>query len=293
MPELPEVETVRRGLEPVMVGRTIAGVEARRANLRFPLPERFSERLSGARIEALTRRAKYLVAELSTDAVLVMHLGMTGRFTISSKSGASTPGSYIYETSGDPKHDHVVFALKGGTRIIYNDPRRFGFMILLSVAERETHPLFRSLGAEPLSNDLNAESLAARAHGRKVNLKSFLMDQRNVAGLGNIYVSEALHRAALSPNRRAATLADRSGRATDRSDRLVSAIRSVLQDAIAAGGSTLRDYRMADGSSGAFQETFAVYDRANQACRRRGCCGQIRRIVQGQRATYYCTKCQK
>jgi formamidopyrimidine-DNA glycosylase len=278
----------------VMVGRAITRVETRRPDLRFPLPDRFSERVTGAKIEALNRRAKYLVAELSTRDALVMHLGMTGRFTVSDKRGSLTPGSYIYETSGDPKHDHVVIALKGGALVTYNDPRRFGFMILISDAERATHPLFRSLGAEPLSNDLNAEDLAARARGRKVNLKTFLMDQRNVAGLGNIYVSEALHRAGLSPNRRAASLADaKSHGATDRAERLVASIRSVLEDAIAAGGSTLRDYRAADGRSGAFQESFAVYDRASETCVRKSCGGVIRRVVQGQRATFYCPRCQK
>ena len=293
MPELPEVETVRRGLAPVLVGKRFTRVETRRADLRFPFPERFAERLEGAAVTGLARRAKYLVAALSTGDALVMHLGMTGRFTIADRDGGSTPGAYVYGSGADPRHDHVVFHLKGGARVIYNDPRRFGFMLMMPEAERATHALFRNLGSEPLGDGLTADYLAERALGKKVTLKTFLMDQRIVAGLGNIYVSEALYRAGLSPNRRAASLADRKGLATERAVRLVPAIQSVLEEAIAAGGSTLRDYRAADGSSGAFQDTFAVYDRAGETCVRKACFGTIKRAVHGGRATYYCGRCQR
>lgn len=294
MPELPEVETVRKGLEPVMVGASISGVDLHRPDLRFPLPERFVERLTGQCIERLERRAKYLVAVLSGGEALVMHLGMTGRFTVGAgRQRAHLLGDYVYPGGSDPKHDHVVFHLKGGAHVIYNDPRRFGFMLMMPDAERSAHPLFRHLGAEPLGNALSADYLAARAFGRKVNLKSFLMDQRNIAGLGNIYVSEALHRASLSPDRAARFLSDRKQRPTARADVLVRAIRDVLTDALAAGGSTLKDYRHADGEKGAFQDKFAVYDRDGQPCPRPGCSGVIRRTVHTGRATYMCPVCQR
>jgi formamidopyrimidine-DNA glycosylase len=292
MPELPEVETVRRGLAPVLVGATIARVEARRGNLRFPLPERFGERLKGVSVTALERRAKYLIAHLSSGDALVMHLGMTGRFTIASPEGAVTPGAYVYQTGADAKHDHVVFHLSGGARIVYNDPRRFGFMVMIPKVELSTHPLFRYLGSEPLSEALTPADLAWRSLGKKVNLKSLLMDQRVVAGLGNIYVSEALFRAGLSPLRPAKSLTGRSGVPTERTGRLVVAIKAVLGDAIAAGGSTLKDYRHADGAAGQFQESFKVYDRAGEACQRTGCSGTVRRLVQTGRASFYCPKCQ-
>ncbi len=305
MPELPEVETVRRGLAPVLVGARITRVEARRPDLRFPLPERFGERLTGTTVMGLERRAKYLIARLSSGEALVMHLGMTGRFTIAAKDHNTTPdvyvpGAYVYGTGTgtDPKHDHVVFHLSGGrlaeaASVVYNDPRRFGFMLMMPEAEREAHALFRNLGTEPLGGALTPDYLAGRARGKKVNLKAFLMDQRIIAGLGNIYVSEALYRAGLSPNRKAASLAGRKGRATDRAARLVLAIQSVLEQAIAAGGSTLRDYRGADGRSGAFQESFAVYNRAGSACSRPDCCGVIKRTIHAGRATYSCSSCQR
>jgi formamidopyrimidine-DNA glycosylase len=293
MPELPEVETVRRGLAPVLVGSRIAALEARRPDLRFPLPERFGERLVGQEILGLERRAKYLIAALSGGEDLVMHLGMTGRFTIVRDGGRETPGDYIHETGADPAHDHVVLHLCDGSRIVYNDPRRFGFMVMMPRTERPDHALFRGLGAEPLGIELSADYLASRAGGKKVNLKSFLMDQRMIAGLGNIYVSEALFRAGLSPNRGARSLADRHGAPTDRAMRLVPAIKQVLQQAIDAGGSTLRDYRHADGASGAFQDEFAVYDRAGLVCVRKGCGGTIRRTVHAGRASFHCPRCQR
>ncbi|MEQ1653337.1 MAG: bifunctional DNA-formamidopyrimidine glycosylase/DNA-(apurinic or apyrimidinic site) lyase [Hyphomicrobium sp.] len=293
MPELPEVETVRRGLEPVLVGAKVSRVEARRPDLRFPLPERFAARLEGQTIERLERRAKYLVAVLSGGEVLVMHLGMTGRFTIEAGRDAELLGDYVYATGADPKHDHVVLHLGGDMRVVYNDPRRFGFMVMMAEADRAQHALFKSLGAEPLGSELTAAYLAKRAFMRKVNLKTFLMDQRNVAGLGNIYVSEALHRAGLSPDRAARFLSDKRGEPTDRAHALVPAITSVLEQAIAAGGSTLKDYRHADGEKGAFQEAFAVYDRADAPCVRAGCAGRIRKTVHGGRATYACSVCQR
>jgi formamidopyrimidine-DNA glycosylase len=297
MPELPEVETVRRGLAPVLVGHRVTGLELRRPDLRFPLPERFRERLVGQEIVALERRAKYLIAALSGGEDLVMHLGMTGRFTIVHDGIRETPGAYVNETGGeagpDPVHDHVVLHLSGGARIVYNDPRRFGFMVMLPHDERDAHPLFRALGAEPLGIGLTPEYLAARAEGKKVSLKAFLMDQRMIAGLGNIYVSEALYRAQLSPNRAARSLADRRGAPTDRAVRLVAAIREVLQHAIDAGGSTLRDYRHADGAVGAFQNEFAVYDREGLPCLRPGCGGTVRRTVHSGRASFYCPRCQR
>ena len=293
MPELPEVETVCRGLAPAMIGRRITMLEARRPDLRFPLPEKFSERVAGQGIRSLTRRAKYLILGLSSGDDVVMHLGMTGRFTVVRDEQHHFIGDYVYETGADPKHDHVVLHLDDGARVVYNDPRRFGFMVMMAGAERERHALFKGLGVEPLGNEWTANYIAAKARGKKVNLKAFLMDQRVVAGLGNIYVSEALHRAGLSPNRRASTLSDKQGAATERGHRLVPAVRDVLERAIMAGGSTLRDYRHADGTSGAFQEAFAVYDRAGEPCVRPGCYGIVRRVVHGARATYFCGACQR
>jgi formamidopyrimidine-DNA glycosylase len=293
MPELPEVETVRRGLAPVLVGSRVSGLDARRPDLRFPLPEHFRERLVGQKIIRLERRAKYLIAGLSGGEDLVMHLGMTGRFTIIHDGGVDRPGDYIHETGPDPTHDHVVLHLSDGTRVIYNDPRRFGFMVMMAHAERPEHALFRKLGAEPLSEELTAEYLARRAVGKKVNLKAFLMDQHVVAGLGNIYVSEALFRAGLSPDRSAQTLANSRAGPTEKVRKLVVAIKSVLESAIEAGGSTLRDYRNADGKKGAFQDRFAVYDREGESCVKPGCGGTIRRAVHAGRATFYCPRCQR
>jgi formamidopyrimidine-DNA glycosylase len=218
---------------------------------------------------------------------------MTGRFTIARGKSSALLGDYIYESGGDPKHDHVVFHLEDGTRVIYNDPRRFGFMLMMADSERAQHALFKNLGVEPLGADLTPEYLAKRADGKKVNLKAFLMDQRIVAGLGNIYVSEVLFRAGLSPDRAARFLSDKRAQPTDRARALVPAIRSVLAQAIAAGGSTLNDYRQADGERGAFQEAFAVYDRAGAPCMRPGCGGTVKRTIHNGRATFACDTCQK
>lgn len=292
MPELPEVETVRRGLEPVMVGRRIVRLETRRPDLRFPFPPGFTDRLQGRRIERLERRAKYLLAAIESGETLIMHLGMTGRFTIEDEQRAEALGQYVYGEGGDPRHDHVVFHLGSGARVTYNDARRFGFMVLAEEGALERHPLISGLGPEPMGNNFNEIYLAERAAAKKVNLKAFLMDQRVVAGLGNIYVCEALHRAQLSPDREAATLA-RGRQARSRSGALASAIKGVLHDAIEAGGSTLRDYRHADGTSGAFQERFLVYGREDEPCLREGCRGRLRRIVHSGRSTFYCPVCQR
>jgi formamidopyrimidine-DNA glycosylase len=295
MPELPEVEIVRRGLKPVLVGHSFARVDQRRADLRFPLPKGFAARLRGRKVERLERRAKYLVAHLSGGDVLIMHLGMTGRFTVhvpgAPKAGPRHAGDLAHNT--DPKHDHVVFHMDQGAVVTYNDPRRFGCMLLVPEDELAEHALMRGLGVEPLSPELTPEYLARRAAGKAVDLKALLTDQRIVAGVGNIYACEALFRAGLAPTRKAASLAAKDGRPTESARQLVSALRAVLKDAIAAGGSTLRDYRHADGALGEFQHAFAVYDREGQACVRPGCRGLVRRVVQGGRSTFFCPKCQR
>ena len=295
MPELPEVETVRRGLEPVMAGRRIEYVVQRRPDLRFALPDRFVERLSGRRIDRLTRRAKYLMAEIEGGDILAMHLGMTGRFTVSISGGVNGAqlGEFTQNAGGDPAHDHVVFGMEGGVTVTYNDARRFGYMSLIDAAALATHPHFARLGVEPIGDDLDADYLARKATGRKSDLKAFLMDQRIVAGLGNIYVCEALFRSGLSPTRAAGGLARKTGGATERARNLVPAIKNVLAAAIQAGGSTLRDYRHADGSLGYFQHTFAVYGREGEPCVRPGCRGSVQRIIQAGRSTFYCSACQR
>lgn len=294
MPELPEVETVMRGLARVMEGERIARAEQRRPDLRFPLPENFAERLTGRRVRHLTRRAKYILAHLDRDEVLAMHLGMTGRFTITPPGATSTaPGAFTHDAGGDQKHDHVVFRLASGAIVTFNDARRFGYMDLIPAAGLDTHKHFAGLGPEPLSNAFNAEVLATAAHGRKVDLKSLLLDQRVVAGLGNIYVVEALFRVGLKPSAPVRRLADRLGRPTGMAEALVAAIRGVLGEAIDAGGSTLRDYRNTDGELGYFQKAHQVYDRAGERCLKPGCGGTIRRTVQGGRSSFHCPRCQR
>lgn len=295
MPELPEVETVRRGLGPTLVGQVIRSVDVRRPDLRFPFPERFAQRLAGARVLRLDRRAKYLVARLSTKEALIMHLGMTGRFEVQRADdvAAKVIGDYVYGASASDRHLHAVFSLADGAEISYFDPRRFGYMLLIPEPELDTHPMMRSLGVEPLTEDLDARYLAGRAHGRRCDLKAFLLDQRVVAGLGNIYVAEALFRAGLRPSRQASVLASPSGKPTRHAERLAAAVKGVLEDAIAAGGSTLRDYRQADGQSGSFQAAFEVYGRAGEACVREGCGGIVRRSVQGGRSSFHCPACQR
>jgi formamidopyrimidine-DNA glycosylase len=295
MPELPEVETVRSGLEPVLSGRSFVRVEQRRKDLRFPLPERFAERLTGRRVLRLDRRAKYILVHLDHDEVLAMHLGMTGRLIVSNGGGERdlTLGQYVHEHGKDARHDHLVFTMSGGAVVTYNDARRFGYMTLIPERELANDAFFAGLGVEPLSEDLNGAYLARRARGRKADLKAFLMDQRIVAGLGNIYVCEALFRAGLSPRKPAARLATKGGRPTPAAERLAAEIKAVLADAIRAGGSTLRDYKRADGTSGLFQNEFAVYGREGEPCARPGCGGTVRRKVQGGRSTFYCPVCQR
>ncbi|WP_181700757.1 bifunctional DNA-formamidopyrimidine glycosylase/DNA-(apurinic or apyrimidinic site) lyase [Chthonobacter albigriseus] len=293
MPELPEVETVRRGLAPVMEGAIIQTVDLRRPDLRFPFPADFAARLIGRRIDGLGRRAKYLVADLDDGAVLLMHLGMSGSFRIERADDTASPGVFHRARSRDIAHDHVTFHLSGGVDVVYNDPRRFGFMALTDREHLPDHPLMRHLGREPTGNDLDAAFLAGAFRGKGTSLKAALLDQTLVAGLGNIYVCEALWRARLSPNRTAGTLVRKDGRATERLDRLAVAIRAVIADAIAAGGSSLRDYMQADGALGYFQHRFAVYDREGDPCPREDCSGVVRRIVQSGRSTFHCPVCQK
>jgi formamidopyrimidine-DNA glycosylase len=292
MPELPEVEIVRRGLAPAMEGAAFAAVTLNRADLRFPFCAGFAKRLKGERVLRLTRRAKYIVAEMESGLALAMHLGMTGRFTIQRKDArrAETPGEFYYETGADPRHDHVVFAMSTGDVIRYNDVRRFGYMTLFAAGEAARHPLFAQLGVEPLSGDLTPAFLAQAASGKKQPLKSFLLDQRVIAGLGNIYVCEALFRAGLPPDAAAGLLAEgRRGAAAAK--RLCAAIEGVLEDALEAGGSSIRDYRHADGANGAFQEKFDVYGRSGEPCHG-GCGARIERKAQAGRSTFFCPICQ-
>ncbi|MBA3517781.1 MAG: bifunctional DNA-formamidopyrimidine glycosylase/DNA-(apurinic or apyrimidinic site) lyase, partial [Rhizobiales bacterium] len=292
MPELPEVETVRRGLAPVLEGAVIAGAELRRPDLRFPFSDRFAERLAGRRVEALRRRAKYLLAELDDGAVLLMHLGMSGSFRVEAGSPVGADALY-YPPGKDAAHDHVVLHLGSGESIVYNDPRRFGFMLLIAPEHLDAHPLLSELGLEPTGNEFAAEALAPRFAGRAAPLKAVLLDQTIIAGLGNIYVCEALWRAGLSPRRKAGSLVRVGGRPSARLVRLVEAVRAVIADAIEAGGSSLRDYVQADGSLGRFQHRFAVYDREGAPCATPGCRGAIRRIVQSGRSTFFCPVCQR
>ncbi len=298
MPELPEVETVRRGLDPVMTGATIVAVEQRRLDLRFPFPASFAIRLEGRRVLSLERRAKYLLARLHDGCVLVMHLGMSGSFRIETTNGPVmpkpvTPGVFHYARSASAAHDHVVLALSNGVRITYNDPRRFGFMLLVEEGALATHPFFSRLGVEPLGPSFDGVTLARLFAGRETPLKAALLDQTLIAGLGNIYVCEALHRAGLSPRRMAGTLMRRDGTPTKRATTLASCIRDVLLEAVAAGGSSLRDHRRTDGSLGYFQHSFRVYDRLDDPCPRPTCHGTVGRIVQAGRSTFFCPVCQR
>jgi formamidopyrimidine-DNA glycosylase len=293
MPELPEVETVRLGLQPVMEGFRIVSAVANRENLRFPLQKDFAARLTGQTVTSLGRRAKYLLADLSSGDVLLMHLGMSGSFRVVSDAGPKTPGAFHHPRGEDRTHDHVVFEMSSGAAVIFNDPRRFGYMKILPRAELETDPFLQGLGPEPLGNAFDAAMLATACAGKKTSLKAALLDQRVVAGLGNIYVCEALFRAHLSPKRPAATLATRSGAPHERAMRLVDAIRGVLMQAIKAGGSSLRDHRQTSGELGYFQHSFQVYDREGEPCQTEGCSGVVRRFVQNGRSTFWCPKCQR
>ncbi len=296
MPELPEVETVRNGLHPHMVGAKIIRVEQRRENLRFAFPPDFCQRLTGATVTKLERRAKYLLAYLSNDDVLVMHLGMSGRFSIlesgavptspdPQNSGFVTPASQSYQ-----KHDHVILHLSNGTEIRYNDARRFGFMLLIERDGLEQHKFFAKLGVEPLGKSLTPQYLRQAAKNKKSSLKTFLLDQRIIAGLGNIYVCEVLYRTKLSPFDPASILAEPQNTATV--SLLIKTVRSVLKDAIEAGGSTLKDHRQTDGSLGYFQHSFQVYGREDKPCLKKGCKNVVYREQQNGRSTFYCPSCQ-
>jgi formamidopyrimidine-DNA glycosylase len=293
MPELPEVETVMRGLAPAMQGQRFARVLQRRPNLRWPFPERFAERLTGARIETMRRRAKFILADLSSGETLVMHLGMSGRFTVALAEAAMAPGAFHHDPGGGVAHDHVVFEMSNGATITYNDPRRFGFMSLLGAGAEATDPHFAGLGIEPLGNTFHADALDRLFAGKAAPLKAALLDQRLIAGLGNIYVCEALHRAHLSPYRAAGTLSGPGSRKREARERLAATIRDVLTEAIAAGGSSLKDYAQTDGALGYFQHTFRVYDREGEPCPTPGCTGSIRRDVQAGRSTWWCGRCQR
>ena len=286
MPELPEVETVRRGLLSSLEGHRITHVLARRPDLRFPLPDHFAERLTGARVLHLRRRAKYMLADLDTGETLVMHLGMTGRFEIEAHGETVIPGGFALKAPQGAKHAHVVLDTDAGRRLTYVDARRFGFMGLIPTDRLDQHPWFKDMGPEPLGPDFTLAALAEALRGRSQAIKTLLLDQRVVAGLGNIYVCEALHRAHISPLKPGGKV-QRPKLAA-----LVEAVRAVLEDAIEAGGSTLRDFQAADGSLGYFQHSFKVYGREDEPCLNPGCRGTIKRKVQGGRSTFYCPVCQ-
>lgn len=283
MPELPEVETVRRGLSPAMEGAVIARADVNRPDLRWPFPVDMAARLSGRRVERLRRRSKYILVDLDSGESLLIHLGMSGRMLVS----GDPLGQFAHEHPAAEKHDHVVFHMDNGARITFNDPRRFGAMDMMETATAESHKLLAVLGPEPFGNDFHEDHLVAAFRNRNAPIKSVLLDQRTVSGLGNIYVCEALFRAKIHPARKAGRIS-KSRVAT-----LVPIIRDVLSDAIDAGGSSLRDFRQADGELGYFQHSFDVYGREGDPCRRTGCSTTIRRIVQGGRSSFYCPQCQR
>lgn len=283
MPELPEVETVRRGLAPVMEGAVIARAQVNRPDLRWPFPPDMAARLTGARVLQLRRRSKYILADLDRGETLLIHLGMTGRMLVS----GDILGRFVHEHPAPEKHDHVVLDMEDGARITFNDPRRFGAMDLMPTATAEAHPLLASLGPEPLGNAFSEDHLVAALKPRNTPVKAALLDQKVVAGLGNIYVCEALYRARIHPARRTRQIAPR------RIASLVPVIRDVLSDAIAAGGSSLRDFRQADGELGYFQHSFDVYGREGAQCRTPGCGSDVRRIVQSGRSSFFCPTCQR
>src|SRR6185437_5685607 len=299
MPELPGMETVRLGLAPAMEGHVLTDVETRRGNLRIPFPHDFIARTKGRKVTSLRRRAKYLLADLDSGETLVIHLGMSGRMSVYTEGKQRKLGNYVYspapDGAGQGKHDHVVFETDAPARIVFNDHRRFGLMTLVATAKLEEDKLFRDVGIEPLSPKFNAAYLAKQLDGKKTPIKSALLDQRVVAGLGNIYVCEALFRSGISPKRLAGSIKK------ERIAPLVTAIKKVLKDAIAEGGSTLRDHAQATGDPGGFQHHFLVYGREGKPCKsassseghkKNGCPGTVKRIVQSGRSTFYCPRCQ-
>ncbi len=283
MPELPEVETVRRGLAPVMEGVVIARADVNRPDLRWPFPRRMAERLSGQKVERLRRRSKYILADLASGESLLIHLGMSGRMLIS----GDQLGQFVHDHPAPEKHDHVVFHMDNGARVTFNDPRRFGAMDLIQTTQAESHKLLAQLGPEPLGNDFHEAHLIAAFKGRNTPVKSALLDQRIIAGLGNIYVCEALYRAGIHPARKAGRIS------TARVASLVPIIRDVLGEAIEAGGSSLRDFRQADGELGYFQHRFDVYGREGELCRTPDCGRNVKRIVQSGRSSFFCQNCQR
>jgi formamidopyrimidine-DNA glycosylase len=287
MPELPEVETVRRGLAPVMEGARILRADIRRPDLRWPFPDGMVHRLTGARVHHLRRRSKYILADLDTGETLLIHLGMSGRMLIATKGVDQTAAAFFAALPMPAKHDHVVLDMEPGARITFNDTRRFGAMDLIDTARADSHRLLASLGPEPLGNTFDGPYLSGVLAGRRTPIKSALLDQRIVAGLGNIYVCEVLYRARISPKRMAGRIA------SARAAALVPIIRDVLNDAIAAGGSSLRDYHQTDGELGYFQHSFQVYGRQGAPCPTPGCSAEIHRIVQAGRSSFYCPSCQR
>ncbi|MCZ8187099.1 MAG: bifunctional DNA-formamidopyrimidine glycosylase/DNA-(apurinic or apyrimidinic site) lyase [Beijerinckiaceae bacterium] len=287
MPELPEVETVRRGLAPHLDGALIEALVLNRADLRFPFPPDLARRVSGRRVLTLGRRAKYLLIPLDSGETLILHLGMSGRMIVERRGEAGALAEFHHDVTRLPQHDHVIFHLEGGTRVVFNDPRRFGSLDLRPSENLDQAPALSSLGLEPLGNALHPEALTALLAGRRMPMKAALLDQRLIAGLGNIYVCEALHRSRIAPDRPAGSLKGREIEA------LVVAIRDVLAEAIEAGGSTLRDFRHEDGSLGYFQHAFRVYDREGEPCPAPGCRGIVRRTVQSGRSTFHCRECQR
>lgn len=283
MPELPEVETVRRGISPAMEGAIFEKVQVNRPDLRWPLPERMKERLEGARVQGLRRRSKYILIDLDRGETLLIHLGMSGRILVS----GDPMGRFVQEHPAAEKHDHVVFDMSSGARVIYNDPRRFGAMDLIPTTQLETHKLLSVLGPEPLGNAFNEDVLYAKSSAKNSPIKSVLLDQSVVAGLGNIYVCEALFRAGIDPRRKANRVSK------ERIEKLTGHIRDVLSEAIEAGGSSLKDYRQADGELGYFQHNFDVYGREGGPCRNGGCKGLVQRVVQSGRSSYFCPSCQR
>jgi formamidopyrimidine-DNA glycosylase len=287
MPELPEVETVRRGLAPALEGKRLARVVMNRPDLRFPFPENFVQVLTGATIVSMGRRAKYLVAGLDREDSLVMHLGMSGRFEVTHPEGTTRPGDFHYAPAPDQKHAHVEFVTDDGVRVTYYDPRRFGFMALINTATLNLHPWFAGMGPEPLDPRFDGAHLKAAFKDRKQGPKTLLLDQHIVAGLGNIYVCEALHRSRISPFKPAGKVS------APRLDRLATDVREVIDEAIEAGGSSLKDFAQTDGALGYFQHRFRVYDREGRPCSNDGCGGVIARKVQAGRSTFYCPVCQR
>lgn len=283
MPELPEVETVRKGLLPAMEGAVIAQADVNRPDLRWPFPDRMAERLTGARVRQLRRRSKYILADLSTDETLLIHLGMSGRMTVS----GDPLGQFHHDHPAAQKHDHVVFHMANGARVTFNDARRFGAMDLMPTKDQDVHWLLKDIGPEPLGNDFHEAHLIERFKGKNTPVKTALLDQRIVAGLGNIYVCEVLFRAGIHPARKAGRIS------ATRVASMVPIIRDVLSEAIESGGSSLRDYRQADGELGYFQHGFRVYDQEGETCATPSCGKEIRRIVQSGRSSFFCPQCQR